>query len=305
MKPRLVSCRYPILFNHCTNGNYWSFEWFSESPLIRCCPVCQEILDISKIAIEFHRISPPFFIQARLRQCSRRPFLYSAFRSFSNADRLAVSKSPIFLPEVLLRHFDFCKEPLSSLFLFGSRLRNFGLSGSEHKQYVSWMPLSQDVPNLSHEKCVRLLAPLYTLREVSQAISDCLFVVFVFLFVFCMWARSRWFPDASSSLRTPAGLEDALDESCGSDVQDELAPDLHDNTGTTIGTKAVWTFFLSSGAAGSSLLCCVEMKCVLWCVCCGVWLPFKEIRRGPLAAPAKNNNILDDFQRFRPLPCRS
>ena len=29
-------------------------------------PFCQEVLDISQIAIAFHRISPPFFIQSCL-----------------------------------------------------------------------------------------------------------------------------------------------------------------------------------------------------------------------------------------------
>ena len=39
-----------------------------------------------------------------------------------------------------------------------------------------------------------------------------------------------------SSLRCKAGLEE-LDESCGNDVEDELAPELDDNPGKTIGTK--------------------------------------------------------------------
>ena len=38
--------------------------------------------------------------------------------------------------------------------------------------------------------------------------------------------RSRRFPSASSSLRTSAGLEDVLNESCCSDVEDELALDV-------------------------------------------------------------------------------
>ena len=37
------------------------------------------------------------------------------------------------------------------------------------------------------------------------------------------------FPGAGSSLRTDAGLEDVLDESCGGDVEDELVPDFDDN----------------------------------------------------------------------------
>ena len=49
--------------------------------------------------------------------------------------------------------------------------------------------------------------------------------------------RSRLFPNASSSRRTSAGLEDVLDESCGGDVADELAPEFDDNPGTTRGMK--------------------------------------------------------------------
>ena len=45
--------------------------------------------------------------------------------------------------------------------------------------------------------------------------------------------RSRWFPDASSSPRTPAGLDEQLDESCDGDVEDKLAPELDDNHGST------------------------------------------------------------------------
>ena len=45
--------------------------------------------------------------------------------------------------------------------------------------------------------------------------------------------RSRRLPDASSSLRRLAGLEQVLTESCGNEVEDELAPELDDNPGTT------------------------------------------------------------------------
>ena len=46
----------------------------------------------------------------------------------------------------------------------------------------------------------------------------------------------RQFPGAPSSLRSVAGLEDVLDESCGSDVDDELVPEFDDDRGTTRGT---------------------------------------------------------------------
>ena len=61
VKPCLVSCRNRIIFNHCTKRKFSTFKWFSESPFIRSFPICQEVLDISHIAIAFHRISPPCF----------------------------------------------------------------------------------------------------------------------------------------------------------------------------------------------------------------------------------------------------
>ena len=64
------------------------------------------------------------------------------------------------LHEVELRQCVFCKEPLS--FWFASRLRLVGLLGSEYKHCAAkiLIPLSQDVPNLSPEKCVRVHAIL-------------------------------------------------------------------------------------------------------------------------------------------------
>ena len=52
------------MFNHCSKRNHWTFEWLPESPFIWSFHICQEVLDISQIAIAFHRISRPFFIQA-------------------------------------------------------------------------------------------------------------------------------------------------------------------------------------------------------------------------------------------------
>ena len=53
---------------------------------------------------------------------------------------------------------------------------------------------------------------------------------------FWFFGESRQFPGAPSSLRV-AGLEEVLDESCGSDVEDELAPEFDDNPEMTMGTK--------------------------------------------------------------------
>ena len=61
-----------------------------------------------------------------------------------------------------------------------------------------------------------------------------------FLFSFWFWVLgsvSRQFSGAGSSLRSVAGLEDVLAESCGIDVEDELVPELDDNPGTTRGKK--------------------------------------------------------------------
>ena len=55
-------------------------------------------------------------------------------------------------------------------------------------------------------------------------------------FISGVFGEWRQFPGASSSLRV-AALEEVLDESCGIDVEDELAPDLDDNPGITMGTK--------------------------------------------------------------------
>ena len=60
-----------------------------------------------------------------------------------------------------------------------------------------------------------------------------------FYFWFGLLGRSlsRQFPGAVSSLRSVAGPEAVLDESCGIDVEDELVPELEDTPGTTRGTK--------------------------------------------------------------------
>ena len=56
-------------------------------------------------------------------------------------------------------------------------------------------------------------------------------------FLFWVSSGSCQFPGAGSSLRSVAGLQDVLDESCGGDVEDELVPEFDDNPGTTRGTK--------------------------------------------------------------------
>ena len=56
------------------------------------------------------------------------------------------------------------------------------------------------------------------------------------IFVLSCFGESRQFPGAGSFLRSGAGLEDVLHESCGGDVEDEAAPEFDDNPGTTMGT---------------------------------------------------------------------
>ena len=51
-------------------------------------PVCQEVLDISQIAVPFHGIRPPLFLQVSLQQYRRSSFVDSAHRSLSNTIRL-------------------------------------------------------------------------------------------------------------------------------------------------------------------------------------------------------------------------
>ena len=51
-----------------------------------------------------------------------------------------------------------------------------------------------------------------------------------------MFGESRQFLGVGLSLRSGAGFEDVLDESCGGDAEDELVPELDDNPGTPRGT---------------------------------------------------------------------
>ena len=54
-------------------------------------------------------------------------------------------------------------------------------------------------------------------------------LIFFFLFLFWVFGDPLRFHVAGSSLRSDAGLEDVLDESCGGDVEDELVPEVDDN----------------------------------------------------------------------------
>ena len=52
--------------------NDQSLKWFSKSSLTKCSSICKEVLD-SQMATAFHRISPPLFVQARLKQLTLFP----------------------------------------------------------------------------------------------------------------------------------------------------------------------------------------------------------------------------------------
>ena len=74
-----------LIFDQCSKRKNWPFEWFSKSSFVRCFPICQEVLDLSKIAMAFRRVWPPPFIQSWLEQFCWRTFLHSAYCSVSFA----------------------------------------------------------------------------------------------------------------------------------------------------------------------------------------------------------------------------
>ena len=81
MQSRQVFGRNRVMLYHRSKWNYWSFVWFSESPLAKCLPISQEILSVSQIA--FRGTRPPFFIQTWLKQYCKGPATLSTicFRS--------------------------------------------------------------------------------------------------------------------------------------------------------------------------------------------------------------------------------
>ena len=97
------------------------------------------------------------------------------------------------------------------------------------------MPLSWDVPNLSHEKCAGAWISVSSRFSVNSSDNSGRSRRRSFEFLNPL-RDSDQFPGASSSLRSDAGLDDVLvnvlDESCDGDVEDELV-----HAGTTIGTK--------------------------------------------------------------------
>ena len=68
----------------CSKRYYWSVKGHSEPPFVRCFPITKFSLNISQIAVAFHRIRPPFVIQTGLQQHRRCHLFHSAHSSFSN-----------------------------------------------------------------------------------------------------------------------------------------------------------------------------------------------------------------------------
>ena len=66
----LVFRRNRVILNQWTKRNDRSIKWFSKTSLAWSFPIRQEILDMSQIAMAFHRIGPPPFIQSWLYQYS-------------------------------------------------------------------------------------------------------------------------------------------------------------------------------------------------------------------------------------------
>ena len=350
--PWLVSCRNRLIFNHCPKRNLWSVEWFFESPFIRNFTLCQGVLNISQKAIAFHRISPPFFIQARLPTVQQTFLLLlcapishkyhsSRIHEVSKFDYSVINLYKIcqitmnchckwlsaflmvwetFLNffcllwsfgftriklyplsgeilyhdsvSVIVLRFTFLVEDLvicwyhiTKLFClrycfasassarcpqssrFASILHNFGLVGSEYKHCAF---LSVTFAGCSESESWEMCAGAGTSVFLRFSVISCNHsgrsrrrpsgsrLLSLFLSLFWVFGDSRQFPGASSWLRSVAGLDDAVDESCGGDVEDGLVPDLDDNPGTTRGTKCsvlqriffpclVWVWPLTAG----------------------------------------------------------
>ena len=56
-----------VILGHYSKRYYWSAQWHSEPPFIWCLPNRREILNVSQMAVAFHRIRPPFVTQTRLQ----------------------------------------------------------------------------------------------------------------------------------------------------------------------------------------------------------------------------------------------
>ena len=80
----LVFRRDRVMLGQWTKRDNWSIKRFSKPPFIWSPPIRQEVLNVPKIGVTFHRICTQTFIQTWLQQYGRCAFFYSAHCSFSN-----------------------------------------------------------------------------------------------------------------------------------------------------------------------------------------------------------------------------
>ena len=129
MSPKLVQSRCVfrrdrVIFNHCSKRYHWSVKGRSDPPFIWCLPIRQKILNISQIAVTFHRVRAPFFTQTGLQSTSTAdvPSLYE----------LLFQQSHLFLICVVLTYNDsraLANSKESSVSAPGNSPSSFGFPG--------------------------------------------------------------------------------------------------------------------------------------------------------------------------------
>ena len=98
MQSRLVFSRDRVTIDHCSKLCYWSATWHSEPPFIWCLPIRPKILNVSQIAVTFHGIRPPFFIQTWFATVQQKSLL--------SLCALLIRQSHLFLICVVLTYND-------------------------------------------------------------------------------------------------------------------------------------------------------------------------------------------------------
>ena len=85
MQSRKVFRRNSVIFGQFSKRDTWGVKRYSEPPFMVCLPIRQEILNVSQIAITFHELRPPFFIQTWLIATGLQMSLFHAAEcSFGN-----------------------------------------------------------------------------------------------------------------------------------------------------------------------------------------------------------------------------
>ena len=108
-------------------------------------PIRQSVLHISQAVITFHGIHPPIFVQSRLQQYRRRPFMNSAYCSLSNPTLFLNGARSMCNDSSTDRH-KFSQIPMicHNERDFRSGLRRFCLA------QIRLKPLSGEVPHVHH-----------------------------------------------------------------------------------------------------------------------------------------------------------